>query len=91
MRIAICDDDTSIVGKIEMLILEHQHLINVKFEIYAFYSGEELLSFVHALNLTSNEHSHALHRKGQKMKGTFSELKTYPSFFALDLPSVPSL
>lgn len=46
MHVAICDDDAGIVGKIEMLILEHQHVMGEEFEIDAFYSGEELLRFM---------------------------------------------
>ena len=43
LRIAICDDDDNIIGKLDTLINELQHKINEEIDIDDFLSGETLI------------------------------------------------
>ena len=46
IRIAICDDERTIVSQIEKTLLEYSKSISLKSDITVFYSGEELLKFI---------------------------------------------
>lgn len=46
IKIAICDDDISIVSQIENILLQYTNEHFIKAEIEVFYSGEELISHI---------------------------------------------
>lgn len=47
MQIAICDDDPGMTAHIENLLNKICHFKNIDIEISIFFSGEELLSYIH--------------------------------------------
>lgn len=43
MKIAICDNDKTIIDKLMLFINKYKNCKNKKIECYHFYSGEDLL------------------------------------------------